>query len=486
MAQIINTNIPSINAQRNLNSSQSSLATSLERLSSGLRINSAKDDAAGLAISERFTTQIRGLNQAVRNANDGISFSQVAEGALGTVGDALQRIRELSIQAINDTNSASDRQALNNEVQQLIAEVSRVSSSTEFNGQRILDGSLNDLVFQVGANRNQTITVSGVDARAGQLGAAVYEGNTISLSDITTNNALTSDGFPAITAGELGAITVNGVAVDLSEVTSLDQVVTAINGVFGDTEVQAARSVSVTTDEIAIVPPTASSGDTALVEINGVSVSYIEGTDDLESFVGKINDRSTQTGVTATLNAGGTAFTLSSNNDINVKVLDDGATTDVFTFDGLVEGDSESYIRGLELTSEVGKEISVAGASAGLLELSTDFNSVAIETIDLALNTVDITTGKNATDALQILDLALQQVNGLRAELGAVQTRFESTISNLSVTAENLTASRSRIQDADFAAETANLTRAQILQQAGTSVLAQANAIPQNVLNLLG
>jgi flagellin len=178
MAQVVNTNILSLNAQRNLNSSQGALATSLERLSSGLRINSAKDDAAGLAISERFTTQIRGLNQAVRNANDGISFAQTAEGALSTVGDALQRIRELAVQSANDTNSASDRQALNNEVQQLIAEVNRVANATDFNGQKILDGSLSEMVFQVGANQNQTIAVTGVDSRGSQLGAALAEGAT--------------------------------------------------------------------------------------------------------------------------------------------------------------------------------------------------------------------------------------------------------------------------------------------------------------------
>ena len=171
MPQIINTNIPSLTAQRNLNTSQSSLATSLQRLSSGLRINSAKDDAAGLAISERFTTQIRGLNQAIRNANDGVSFAQTAEGALSTTGDALQRIRELAVQSINDTNSSSDRQALNNEVGQLIAEINRISSATQFNGQNILDGSLATLTFQVGANQGQTISVDGVDSRASQLGA---------------------------------------------------------------------------------------------------------------------------------------------------------------------------------------------------------------------------------------------------------------------------------------------------------------------------
>ncbi|MFO8004118.1 MAG: flagellin, partial [Thioalkalivibrio sp.] len=171
MSQVINTNVLSLNAQRNLNNSQGALGQSLERLSSGLRINSAKDDAAGLAIADRFTTQIRGTDQAVRNANDGISFAQTAEGALGTVGDALQRIRELAVQASNDSNSASDRQALNNEVEQLVEEVSRVSNATEFNGQRVLDGSLEDLFFQVGANQGQTIGVSGVDSRTAELGA---------------------------------------------------------------------------------------------------------------------------------------------------------------------------------------------------------------------------------------------------------------------------------------------------------------------------
>jgi flagellin len=184
MAQVVNTNILSLNAQRNLNSSQGALATSLERLSSGLRINSAKDDAAGLAISERFTTQIRGLSQAVRNANDGISFAQTAEGALSTVGDALQRIRELAVQSANDTNSASDRQALNNEAQQLIAEISRVANATEFNGGKILDGSVSDLFFQIGANQGQNIAVSGVDARTTELGSAATGSEGLSQAQI--------------------------------------------------------------------------------------------------------------------------------------------------------------------------------------------------------------------------------------------------------------------------------------------------------------
>jgi flagellin len=466
MAQVINTNIASLNAQRNLTESQSSLNTSLERLSTGLRINSAKDDAAGLAIAERFTAQIRGLDQAQRNANDGISFAQTAEGALGTIGDALQRIRELSVQAVNDTNSASDRQALNNEVSQLISEVSRVANSTEFNGQKILDGSLSDLVFQVGANRNQTISVDGVDARGSQLGAEIGEGESFVLSDITGVN----DGT-AIAAGDFTDVAVNGVSVDLSEAESLDDVVNAVNAQFGDTGVQAERATQVETAALAFTATGA--GETGTISLNGVSIAVDEN-DDADSIVTKINDRSDQTGVTAE-NDGGVV--LSSNADIDIELTDEGTT---LAFGGLGGGDQESYRRGIDLSTDIGETITLGGTDTAALGL----DSVTLETF--SANAVSVATREDANDAIRTIDQALQQVNGLRAELGAVQTRFESTIDNLSVTSENLTASRSRIQDADFAAETANLTRAQILQQAGTSVLAQANAIPQNVLSLLG
>ncbi|WP_127476412.1 flagellin [Sulfurivermis fontis] len=473
MPQIINTNMMSLNSQRNLNTSQNALQISLQRLSSGLRINSAKDDAAGLAISERFTTQIRGLNQAVRNANDGISFAQTAEGALSTVGNALQRIRELAVQSANDTNSASDRQALQNEVSQLIAEVNRVSAATEFNGQKILDGSLSNLVFQVGANRNQTITVDGVDARGSQLGAAVLEGNSVTLSDITGVN----DGT-AIAAGDFSDVTINGVSVDLSTATSLDEVVAAINGEYGATGVQAVRSQTVTTDELAFVTPSA--GESMTVSINGVAISVAAG-DAVTDFIDAINARTNQTGVTAEAGAGGT-FVLSSNADITIEVA---TADDTASVAGLADGEQETYLRGIELNAEVGTTITVAGTDVSTLQLDNDFGGNPLATVDYTLNAVDITTRDGATEALRTLDLALQQVSGLRSELGAVQVRFESTISNLSVSAENMTAARSRIQDADFAVETANLTRAQILQQAGVAMLAQANQLPQNVLSLL-
>jgi flagellin len=451
MPQIINTNIPSLTAQRNLNSSQSDLATSLQRLSSGLRINSAKDDAAGLAISERFTTQIRGLNQAIRNANDGVSFAQTAEGALSTAGDALQRIRELAVQSINDTNSSSDRQALNNEVQQLIAEVNRISTSTQFNGQNILDGSLSTLTFQVGANQNQTILVDGVDARGSQLGAATDTGDTILASAITG----------------LSDISLNGISIDLSNASTVSDVIGEINNASATSGVTAlsAPSVSTTVSITAVTSTTAVS----TVTMNGVSIEFDDTTGaDATSIAAQVNNFTLQTGVTATVT--GADITLSNSDGSDIAITADA--------DSVLNG-PETFSAGIILATDVGQTVTVGGTDVAALGLT------GISVTDNTLNGVDVLTGSNANDALLTLDFALQQVNGLRAELGAVQTRFESTIANLEVTTENQSAARSRIRDADFAAETAELTRNQILQQAGISVLSQANALPQNVLALL-
>ncbi len=401
MAQIINTNIASLNAQRNLNESQSALNTSLERLSTGLRINSAKDDAAGLAIAERFTSQIRGLNQAIRNANDGISFAQTAEGALGTVGDALQRIRELSVQAANDSNSASDREALNDEVQQLVEEVGRIANSTEFNGQKVLDGSLSDLFFQVGANQGQNIAVSGVDTRSNQLGSTETT-STLAFSQADIEAGLAFSGTQVITVDPTGDNV--AVSVDLSGVTSLEDAVRQINTTIQDT---------------------AASDTTGAVSAAGLSAS------------------------------------LRVDNDGNTAIVLNGAYDATFTVDG-------------------GGQASIDGAAAASV-----FTATTTET-QVNLTDIDVSTRNSASQTIAAIDGALNQVNGLRAELGSVQVRFESTIDNLSISAENLSASRSRIQDADFAAETANLTKGQILQQAGTAILAQANSLPQNVLSLLG
>lgn len=408
MPQFINTNIASLNTQRALNNSQSALQTSLERLSTGLRINSAKDDAAGLAIAERFTSQIRGLNQAVRNANDGISLAQTAEGALASIGSSLQRIRELSVQAANDTNSAGDRQALNDEVQQLIAEVDRVATTTEFNGQRVLDGSLTDLFFQVGANQGQTIAVTGVDSRASVLGSSEHALAAGGISQDQIND-------PAI-----------GVASFLAEVTlTVDGAAAAFTttGVVASTSMEEAiRSINTAID-------TASQGDSVIADANLKAALRVD-------------------------NAGLTSIVINGNYDLNT------AATPLFTATvaTAVLGD----------TAATNVVISAAGNSA-----------------QVDLNDIDVTTRQDAFQTLATVEGALNQINSLRGELGAVQTRFESSIVNLQTTSENLSASRSRIRDADFAAETAELTRNQIIQQAGIAMLSQANSAPQNVLALL-
>jgi len=451
MPQIINTNIASLTAQRNLNGSQSSLATSLQRLSTGLRINSAKDDAAGLAISERFTTQIRGLNQAIRNANDGVSFAQTAEGALSTVGDALQRIRELAVQSINDTNSSSDRQALNNEVGQLIAEVNRIASSTQFNGQNILDGSLATLTFQVGANQGQTISVTGVDSRGSQLGARVATTGSLTATQIALGS---------------NDLVVNGNTVDISAATTSQDIVNAVNTVTANSGVQALKATSVST---AVAGLAATAGT---ITLNGVTVTVAAGAGSGATNITAINALSNQTGVTASAGTG------------EAVVLANSSGSDIVVVDGTGSlGGTETYSAGITFAGAVsdgaftiagGTTVDVAGALLGAATQS-----------DQALTSASVLTATDANTALLTLDFSLQQASSLRAELGAVQTRFESTISNLSVTSENLSAARSRIRDADFAAETAELTRSQILQQAGIAILSQANALPQNVLALL-
>ena len=389
--QVINSNIMSLNAQRNLSSSGADLATSLQRLSSGLRINSAKDDAAGLAISERFTTQIRGMDQAARNANDGISLSQTAEGAMGEIGNNLQRIRELAVQSRNATNSLSDRQALNKEAQQLKAEIDRVAGQAEFNGVKLLDGSFQDQTFQVGANQGETINISGiVDASSAALG-------TWTSVDTTTYTTSVAGAAPtADTDLAAGDLTING--VDIGAVT----------------------------------------GDTTAA-LQGAAVATA------------INLKTSETGVTATADGSTGIITLTSTSE-----------------EGITVGGADSAT-GAGLTAEA------TAATA---------NTVA-GTEQTGFGGLDISTAEGADAAMLAMDAALTAINTARADMGAVQNRFSSVVANLSSNVENLSAARSRIQDTDFAAETAQLTRNQILQQAGTAMLAQANQAPQGVLSLL-
>lgn len=383
MAAVINTNVASLNAQRNLTASQNSLNTSIQRLSSGLRINSAKDDAAGLAISERMSSQIRGLNQAVRNANDGISLAQTAEGALSEVGNNLQRIRELAVQSSNATNSNSDRAALQAEVGQLLNEIDRVANQTSFNGVKLLDGSFSGAVFQVGANAGESITISSVtDANIAALGSVTQaSGGALSVAA----SGLT--GFA--TAIAAGGVTVNGVDI----------------GAIGGASSAAERA---------------------------------------GQLVNAINNVSQQSGVGASYDAATGQITLTSAAAITIAGTTNSAT--------------------------------VAGYANG---------SIGSATTTTGITTLSVGSYTGAQLAIQQVDSALSTINTTRANLGAIQNRFTSVVTSLQTTSENLSASRSRIQDADFAMETANMTRGQILQQAGTAMLAQANSLPNTVLQLL-
>ncbi len=474
MPQIINTNISSLTAQRNSNRTQTDLSTAIQRLSSGLRINSAKDDAAGLAISDRMTAQIRGLNQAARNANDGISLSQVAEGALGSVTGNLQRMRELAVQAANATNSASDRVALQQEVAQLRTEIDRVATQTQFNGLNLLDGSFQAQQFQVGANAGQTITVDSIaSARASVLG--VYQGFNLTNQSIGT----ASNAAAALTVAVGGGATIalGSVAVDAKAQAA------AINSgnVPGLVAQANATNVAAGTSTAA-----ASAAGTATYTVNGVAIS-ISGSNGAAALssnranaVAAINAQSAATGVVATDTGSGVALIAADGRNISL-----GYAAGTFTGSAAADfGLSAAAITGGTLnvtySAPAGTSGSVVFAQTAGLNSST-----AIAATGTAVSALDISNVAGANAALSSIDAALQTINGSRAALGAVQNRFGSTIENLQTASENLSASRSRIQDADFAMETAALSRAQVLQQAGTAMVAQANQLPQQVLQLL-
>lgn len=604
MPQIVNTNIASINSQRNLNTSQTALATSLQRLSSGLRINSAKDDAAGMAIATRMTSQINGLNQATRNANDGISLAQTAEGAMAAVTDNLQRMRELAVQSANATNSATDRTSLNAEVQQLMSEINRVAGVTSFNGVNLLDGSFNAQSFQVGANAgsNNQVQISSIgDLKTSSLGLGgtgtasltsaytatklaagdiTLNGVTVGASDTTTvlagaqagqvadsawaiartiNQASAQSGVsaqanttyasaasvtgavPAAAAIPAGSFSINGVEIGAiaagiagtsggSAVTAVfaqgANVAAAINAVSDKTHVIAtagvtgavtlastnSTSVAITVNgtylaatlttqtgfTAATTPVTVPTAYTAItandLTINGVGISSEGGAaiaaggtaaGQGANIASAINLSTAQHGVTAYADATTGAITLSAKDGRNIVVAFAGASATA-AITGLAATTSRGTVT-LNSTNPAG--INVGGTAAGALKAGLEnYQGVQVTSNTAAgssLGSVDISSASGALNALGIIDNALTTVNSARAGMGAVQNRFSSVVTNLQATAENVTAARSRIQDTDFAAETAQLTRAQILQQAGTAMLAQANQLPNGVLALL-
>jgi flagellin len=471
----------SLNSQRNLNRSQEDLQVSLQRLSSGLRINSAKDDAAGLAISERFTSQIRGLNQAVRNANDGISLAQTAEGALAESGNILQRIRELAVQSANATNSASDRQALQSEVGQLVQELDRIAKNTEFNGQKLLDGTFGTAVFQVGANANQTIQTTTNNFRTNQFGNHRIEG----LTTTAASDNRYAQGDSVTVAGNLGTRTI---AIDpeasakvVAEKVDAKSNETGVSA-FAHTEIGAMFSAAgAYTLEV--------QSDNDKFQSISFTLAGTEGSDGLSAAVTAFNDVASKTGVTARISADSKSVVLTNSSGNNITVRD---TTNPNAGDVSVGGDannpgtvlsangsSEQAVVVGQVTFDSDKSFGISGIAGATTENAQEASVVN------AVQDMDISTVDGANVALAIVDSALNTVNAQRAKFGAIQSRFGSTIANLSTNVENLTAARSRIRDADFAKETAELTRAQILQQAGVAMLAQANVSPQNVLSLL-
>ncbi len=493
MAQVINTNVQSLNAQRNLNTSAGSLATSLQRLSSGLRINSAKDDAAGLAISERFTAQIRGLDQARRNANDGISLAQTAEGALQSSGDILQRIRELAVQSSNATNSASDRQALNAEVNQLTAELDRIAKTTEFNGSKLLDGSFGTATFQVGANAGQSISATTANFSTSQYGnyrvgskVATDAGAKGDLTAGSTANAIASNAA-ATSRVAGGAITISGAtgsaSVTIAAGASAKKAAEQINGETGTTGVKASAKTEI--DVTAMAANTSYKFDVTSDNSTAVTVSFTLGAavdkDGLASAVNAFNDVASKTGVTARVNDAGTGITLLNANGENITIANAASGSATATVGGTSTAGGATAVATGQLVLDSEKSFSIAAAN------TTDFFTATAAAGQLQkVSDLDVSSVDAAQRTLAMVDSALAAVNGQRAKFGALQSRFETTIANLQTSTENLSASRSRIRDADFASETANLTRAQILQQAGTAMLSQANALPQNVLSLLG
>ncbi|WP_373717324.1 flagellin [Roseateles sp.] len=476
MALQINTNLNSLNAQINLNTNQNALSTAISRLSSGLRINGAKDDAAGLAISERFTSQINGLAQAARNANDGISLAQTAEGALGSIGNNLQRIRQLAVQSANATNSASDRTALQQEVTQLQQEIDRVATQTQFNGLNLLDGSFSAQQFQVGANANQTISISSINsARSSALG--VYQGFTLANQSIGT--ASNTAAALTVTVGGNPAVALGSVAVDAKAIAA------AINSgnVSGLT-----ATANATTVAAGVQAASSTASGSATFTINGVAIAVagVTGAAGLATnranLVAAVNANSAATGVTASDTGGGVSFGAADGRNITIAYTAGGFTGSNSLDFGVAAAAlaTNGSTINVNYAAPTGTTGSVVFAQTGGLNSTT-----AIAATGTAVNAIDISTVTGANSALSAIDAALSTVNGTRATLGAIQNRFSSTIQNLQIGGENLSASRSRIQDADFAAETANLSRAQVLQQAGTAIVAQANQLPQQVLQLL-
>ncbi|WP_447747410.1 flagellin [Pseudomonas nicosulfuronedens] len=487
MALTVNTNIASLNTQRNLNGSSNALSTSLQRLSTGNRINSAKDDAAGLQISNRLSNQISGLGVATRNANDGISLAQTAEGALQQSTNILSRIRDLSLQSANGSNSDTDRAALQKEVSAQQAELTRISDTTTFGGRKLLDGSFGTSSFQVGSNAYETIDISLQNASASAIGSyqigSQGAGTVATVAGTATASGAASGTVNVVGGGQTKAVTI----------AAGDSAKAIADKMDGSIPNLTARARTVFTADVAGVSG-GSMNFTVKVGSNTVNLAGVTSTQDLAD---QLNSNASKLGITASMNDKG-VLTVTSATGENVTFGSETGSATAGTVkvavqgaDGKFESTAKSVVDAgtaatttivtgyVQLNSPTAYSISGTGTDASQIF----GNATAAQKSTVA--NIDITTADGAQNAIAVIDSALAAIDAQRADLGAVQNRFDNTISNLTNISENVDAARSRIKDTDFASETATLSKNQVLQQAGTAILAQANQLPQSVLSLL-
>ena len=515
MAISVNTNVTSMKAQGNLNRAQSNTSTSMERLASGLRINSAKDDAAGLQISNRMPSQINGIGVAMRNANDGISMAQTAEGAMQESTNILQRMRDLALQSANGSNSAEDRGAMQKELGALQSELTRIADTTSFGGQKLLDGSFGTKDFQIGANANETLSLTMGDVSAAAIGREYqsFDAGGVVTHTQVPGSETAAGSMDIVIGGTTSTIALNA---DMSA----EDVQAKINSVDGISDVAVTKAADIAAvAEVPLVPATASSGliqftagsnddvinlsldGGADIDVTGITTvaamdtamgagytsAFANGTDDTAGFTISKTDGTDLAMVLTIDDSDGTIDGATSAQVGTAPAVNTHAATSTETFaNGTIEvalvpavpaviGDYTIDLTNAKLDSGAGT-ISVGGTDM-TKAAGTTFKSVA---------GIDLSTASGAQDALGVLDAAISMIDGQRADLGAIQNRMDFTLNNLSSVQNNVSDARSRIQDVDFAAESAELSKQQILSQASSAMLAQANQLPQVALSLLG
>lgn len=484
MALTVNTNVASLNTQKNLNKASDALSTTMQRLSSGLKINSAKDDAAGLQISNRLTSQINGLNVAIKNANDGISIAQTAEGAMQESTNILQRMRELALQSANGSNSAEDRASLQAEYAQLTTELTRIANTTTFGGRNLLDGSFGTTSFQVGANAYETINVTLGNVSATSIGSQQVKSIEVEA---------TADGIDA------GTIVVTGSGQVTEEITiaqgasakdiakALDGAVTGLSATARTVLKLDASGIDVETDGAAAFSIKVGGEDAIAIDLLGVT--------DNASLAEQLSSNASTLGITVNYNESNDELIITSETGENITFGDtvgtvtannaDAVSASVQNSDGTWGAATDLDTAGLVFTGTVELNSAKAYSLATAGGAEDVFGADAVASTLTNITQTDITTADGAQNAIAVIDKAISNIDSQRADLGAVQNRFDSTVANLQSIVENSTSARSRIQDADFAAETAELTKQQTLQQASTAILAQANQLPSAVLSLL-